>query len=137
MRYVFSRRSIDRLNTCHGDLVVLMAEALADDACPSDMTVLCGYRGEAEQTAAFESGASQLRFPQSRHNRSPSLAVDVAPYIGGVSWDWEHYHPLADHIKATWARLEASGRLSGAYDLRWGGDWTSFRDGPHWELRER
>ena len=114
-----------------------MAEALADDACPSDMTVLCGYRGEAEQTAAFESGASQLRFPQSRHNRSPSLAVDVAPYIGGVSWDWEHYHPLADHIKATWKRLETAGRLSGAYDLRWGGDWTSFKDGPHWELRER
>ena len=137
MRYRFSTRSIDRPNSCHGDLVILMAEALADDACPSDMTILCGYRGEAEQNAAFESGSSQLRFPQSRHNRSPSLAVDVAPYIGGVSWDWEHYHPLADHIKATWKRLETAGRLSGAYDLRWGGDWTSFQDGPHWELRER
>ena len=137
MTYRFSKRSIDRLNTCHGDLIVLMAEALADEACPSDMTVLCGYRGEAEQTAAFETGASQLRYPQSRHNRRPSLAVDVAPYIGGVSWDWADYHPLADHIKATWKRLEASGRLSGAYDLRWGGDFKTLKDGPHWEIRER
>ena len=43
MTYRFSQRSLDRLNTCHPDLVLLMTEALADPDCPSDMTVLCGY----------------------------------------------------------------------------------------------
>lgn len=136
MTYRFSSRSTERLETCHPDLILLMNEALADPECPSDMSILCGYRGEEEQNAAFESGASQLQFPQSRHNRSPSLAVDVAPYVGGITWDWQYYYPLADHIKATWARLGESGQLSGDYRLQWGGDWTSFKDGPHWELRE-
>jgi len=138
MTYRFSQRSLDRLGTCHPDLVLLITEALACPECPSDMTVLCGYRGEAEQNAAFESGASKLRFPQSRHNQYPSLAVDVAPYVNGsVSWDWDHYYPLAAHIKGTWTRLQAAGRFSEAYDLEWGGDWQSFKDGPHWQLNLR
>ena len=136
MTYRFSQRSLDRLGTCHPDLVLLITEALADPACPSDMTVLCGYRGEAEQNAAYDSGASKLRYPRSKHNKTPhSMAVDVAPYVGGsVTWDWKHYYPLADHIKATWARLQAAGRLSGDYGLGWGGDWQTFKDGPHWQL---
>lgn len=136
MTYRFSSRSTERLETCHPDLVLLMNEALADPECPSDMSILCGYRGEEEQNAAFESGASQLRYPQSRHNRSPSLAVDMAPYVGGITWDWDYYNPLAAHIKKVWARLSENGQLSGDYRLQWGGDWTSFQDGPHWELRE-
>ena len=135
MSYAFSSRSMQRLNTCHPDLVVLMTQAIADPECPSDMSVLCGYRGEEEQNAAYESGASKLRYPQSKHNKTPhSLAVDVAPYIGGISWDWQYYYPLADHIKEVWLRLKEDCQLSGEYDLEWGGDWTSFKDGPHWQL---
>jgi peptidoglycan L-alanyl-D-glutamate endopeptidase CwlK len=78
-------------------------------------------------------GKSQLAWPKSRHNSFPSMAVDAAPYVGGsVSWDWEHYHPLADHIKATWARLKAEGKVHG--ELEWGGDWRNFKDGPHWQI---
>jgi len=138
MTYRFSQRSLDRLNTCHPDLVLLMTEALADPACPSDMTVLCGYRGEADQNAAFDSGASQLRYPRSKHNKTPhSLAVDVAPYVGGsVSWDWQYYYPLNEHIEATWSRLEAAGSLSGLFRLTWGGRWA-MGDGPHYQVDPR
>lgn len=132
-RYRYGRRSLERLNSCDPDLFLLMCEALADPACPSDMTVLEGHRGEARQNEMHAAGRSQLRWPRSRHNTMPSMAVDVAPYVGGaVSWDWEHYHPLADHIKATWARLKAEGKVHG--ELEWGGDWRRFRDGPHWQL---
>jgi len=135
MTYRFSQRSLSRLQTCHPDLQLLMVEALGDPECPCDMSVLCGYRGEEEQNAAYASGASKLKFPQSRHNQTPSLAVDVAPYINGaISWDWEHYHPLAEHIKATWQRLEQRELTTGNHSLSWGGDWTSFKDGPHWQL---
>jgi peptidoglycan L-alanyl-D-glutamate endopeptidase CwlK len=61
------------------------------------------------------------------------MAVDVAPYVnGGVSWSWPHYHPMAEHIKATWSRLKAEGKVAGT--LEWGGDWRSFKDGPHWQI---
>ena len=138
MGYRFSKRSLDRLGTCHPDLVKLMTEAILDPACPSDLTVLCGHRGEKEQNAAFDAGRSKLRYPRSKHNGFPSLAVDVAPYIdGAVSWDWEHYYPLADHIRATWDRLEAAGALSGSFVLVWGGTGKTLRDGPHFEIRAR
>ena len=62
------------------------------------------------------------------------MAVDAAPYVGGISWEWKYYYPLADHIKATWNRLQKVGRVSKELRLEWGGDWSSFKDGPHWEL---
>jgi len=131
--YRFSRRSTERLQTCDPDLILLMNEALADPACPSDMTILEGHRGEARQNQMVAEGKSQLRWPKSRHNSFPSMAVDVAPYVnGGVSWSWPHYHPMAEHIKATWARLKAEGKVVGT--LEWGGDWRSFKDGPHWQI---
>ena len=135
MGYRFSSRSLERLRTCHADLVLLMTEALADPDCPSDISVLEGWRNQADQDAAFDSGASQLRWPQSRHNSTPSMAVDVAPYVnGGITWDWQYYYPLADHVKQVWERLSASGSTSGDYRLTWGGDFTTFKDGPHWQL---
>ena len=132
-RYRYGRRSLERLNSCDPDLILLFTQALADPACPSDMTVLEGHRGEARQNEMYAAGKSQLRWPRSRHNSFPSMAVDAAPYVGGaISWDWKHYHPLADHIKATWARLKAEGKVHG--ELEWGGDWRRFKDGPHWQL---
>ena len=106
MPYAFSNRSLDRLQTCHQDLILLMRSALIDPECPSDITVLEGHRNKARQNQMVDEGKSQLDWPHSRHNTWPSMAVDVAPYIlGAVSWDWDYYHPLAAHIRATWNRL--------------------------------
>ena len=131
----FSLRSMARLDTCHPDLIRLMSEVVRD----VDITVLEGHRDEARQNQMVAEGKSKLRWPRSRHNSTPSLAVDVAPYIAGkgASWDWADYHPLAAQVKATWDRLMSEGRLSGEYDLSWGGDWRSFPDGPHWQLDPR
>ena len=131
--YRFGRRSSERLATCHPYLQTLMRAALESPDCPCDFSVIEGHRGEARQNEMHDTGASQLRWPKSRHNTTPSLAVDVAPYIAGaISWDWTHYHPLAAHIKATWARLVAEGDVAG--ELEWGGDWRRFKDGPHWQI---
>ena len=131
--YRYGRRSTERLQSCDPDLILLMNEALADSACPSDITILEGHRGEERQNQMVAEKKSQLRWPRSKHNSFPSMAVDVAPYVGGsVSWDWKYYHPLAEHIKATWSRLQAEGKVVG--ELEWGGDWRSFKDGPHWQI---
>lgn len=133
MTYRYGRSSTERLQSCDPDLILLFNEALADPACPSDITILEGHRGEERQNQMVAEGKSQLRWPRSRHNSFPSMAVDAAPYVGGaISWSWPHYYPLADHIKATWARLKAEGKVHGT--LSWGGDWTTLRDGPHWEI---
>ena len=135
MSYRYSSRSLQRLNTAHPDLVLLFTEALASPDCPSDITILEGYRSKERQNELYEQGKSQLRYPKSYHNKNPSRAVDAAPYIdGGISWSWPHYYPLADHIKSVWNRLQTEGRVTAGLRLEWGGDWKSFPDGVHWQL---
>ena len=62
--YRFSRRSTERLQSCDPDLILLINEALADPACPSDITVLEGHRGEERQNQMVAEGKSQLRWPR-------------------------------------------------------------------------
>jgi peptidoglycan L-alanyl-D-glutamate endopeptidase CwlK len=76
-----------RLASCHSDLyrlIVLVSKGIDEGdlsyAGVKDMTVLCGYRGEAEQNKAVADGASKTPWPKSKHNRVPSDAVDVAPF---------------------------------------------------------
>jgi len=84
MEFKFGKSSLQRLRTCHDDLQLLCHAILED----MDITVLCGYRSEAEQNAAFAKGTSKLKFPRSKHNSFPSLAVDIAPVKNGkVDWN--------------------------------------------------
>jgi hypothetical protein len=70
----------------------------------TDVTVLCGYRGEAEQEAAFKAKASKLHFPHSKHNIIPSRAVDLAPYP--IDWgDREAFLALRGLVVRTAKKL--------------------------------
>jgi peptidoglycan L-alanyl-D-glutamate endopeptidase CwlK len=82
-----------RLDECHPDLQRLvedLAEQVDAGALAArgveDLTVLCGFRGQAEQDAAFKRGASKLKWPRSKHNAKPARAVDIAPY----PLDWKN-----------------------------------------------
>lgn len=131
----FSTRSHERLASCHPELQLLFNEVIKDFDC----SVLCGYRGEEAQQAAFYSGKSQRGFPHSKHNRSPSLAVDVAPYP--IDWhDTRRFILFAGFVQGVAANLYAQKRMT--HKVRWGGDWNgdhnlsnqSFYDLPHFEL---
>jgi len=124
----FSQRSRDRLDTCHPVLRRLMLLAIET----SDFTVLCGHRGRIEQESAFAGGQSKVNWPKSRHNISPSMAVDIAPYP--IDWhDEARFIALSREVKRAWAAMTQDSKSG--YDLMWGGDWSTFRDMPHWELR--
>jgi len=90
-----------------------------------DNTILCGHRGEAEQNKAFIEGKSNARFGESKHNEIPSEAVDVAPYP--IDWnDTERFARLAGIIEGVAHMLD--------YKIRWGGDFASIKDMPHFEI---
>lgn len=86
--------------------------------------VLEGMRTVERQRELVKRGASMTM--SSRH--LTGHAVDLAPIdaVGKVSWDWPLYHKLAPIVKAA-AKAEK-------VPLEWGGDWKSFKDGPHWQL---
>jgi peptidoglycan LD-endopeptidase CwlK len=128
----FSRRSLARLETCDHRLQMVLKRAITR----YDFTVLCGHRTKEEQNDAFERGASKLQWPRSKHNKTPSLAVDIAPFP--IDWDnLDRFRELAAIIMDEAAKLNIK--------LRWGADWNQngserderFRDYPHWEIVER
>jgi peptidoglycan L-alanyl-D-glutamate endopeptidase CwlK len=54
-------------------------------------------------------------------------AVDIAPWVDGtVSWAWPLYYKLAPAVKQASKECDVP--------VEWGGDWRSFKDGPHWQL---
>jgi len=97
-----------------------------------DFVVLCGFRNERDQNDAFEQGRSKVKWPNSRHNRSPSKAVDLAPLP--IDWkDTTRFKELAAIM------IEEAQRLG--IKLRWGGDFNQnglpddrFVDMPHFEI---
>lgn len=119
-KFKFSQRSLDNLKDIHPDLVAVIYRAL--EISPLDFVVIDGLRTVAEQKQLFESGAT--RTMNSRH--LTGHAVDIAPYVGRIRWDWPLFDVLAVAVK------EAAKQKGVA--VVWGGDWQSFRDGPHFEL---
>ena len=127
----FGRTSKTRLAECHPDLQRLFNEVIKTFDC----TILCGTRNEEDQNKAFDEGRSKVRFPDGKHNSSPSLAVDVAPWP--IDWeDIRRFYLFAGYVRRTAEELGI--KVRGGHD--WDGDFNiddqSFNDSPHWELKE-
>lgn len=121
MSIILGQRSLTRLEGVHPDLVRVVKKAAA--MSDIDFTVLEGLRTVERQKQLFAAGASTTM--KSRH--LTGHAVDLAPLLNGeVSWAWPQYHKLAKIMKAAAADEKVP--------LTWGGDWRTFKDGPHWEL---
>lgn len=121
MTYTLSKKSRDRLSGVHPDLVKVVERAI--EITEVDFAVLEGVRSKTRQEQLVKAGASQTM--RSRH--LTGHAVDLGAYVAGsVRWDWPLYHKLAAAVKQAAAELQIP--------IEWGGDWTTFKDGPHWQL---
>lgn len=120
----FSERSKRSLNGVHPDLVKVITRAL--HISPLDFVVIEGLRTRERQEQLVASGASQTM--DSRH--LTGHAVDLLP-IGpeGPAFDWPLYDQLGPAVKEAAAQM--------GVEVTWGGDWKSFKDGPHFELDRR
>lgn len=110
-----------RLKGVHPNLVKVVEEAIK--RTPIDFTVLEGLRTKERQKQLVAKGASKTM--NSYH--ITGHAVDIAPLVDGkVTWDWKYYNQLAPVIKQVAKEL--------GVNITWGGDWKSFKDGPHWQI---
>ena len=89
------------------------------------------YRVPERQDELYAQGRSKpgpvvtyKRGGESNHNRRPTPALDVAFLLadGSVSWSGLLLSKFARLMKAADARVA------------WGGDWSKFKDRPHFEL---
>ena len=115
-------RSERNLKGVHPHLVKVVRRA----AKKSSFIVTEGLRTLERQKKLKAAGAS--RTLNSRH--ITGHAIDVAALVNGkVRWDWPLYHAIAKEMKQAAADL--------GVPIVWGGDWRSFKDGPHFELDRR
>jgi peptidoglycan LD-endopeptidase CwlK len=139
-----SKRSLDNLAGVHPHLIRIVNRAL--QSSPVDFTVIEGLRTLQRQRELFSQGYTQTL--SSRHFKSEvsgyGNAVDLWPIdpdtgrlVPGRLFDangrerenprlWELYHILGPAVKAA-AKAEE-------LPIQWGGDWKSFKDGPHYQL---
>lgn len=121
----FGAESKIKLMTCHPKL-----KAIADEAIKLyDFSVICGGRNEADQNEAFLTGKSKEEWPNSKHNKSPSQAMDLYPYpidLSGSAQSIHRFYYLAGTIMAVADKLNIK--------IRWGGSFSTIVDLPHFEL---
>lgn len=131
-------RSLDKLKGVHPDMVavVLRAAELHQDSI-TKFIVTEGVRSLERQKELFLAHKSQTM--NSRHLVGKDLlghAVDLAIWedrdedkvvdADELSWKFAAYKDLADKMKQAAKELNIS--------IKWGGDWTTLKDGPHFEL---
>ena len=116
--YKLGNKSRRRLYGVHADLVAVVQRAI--EITEQDFTVLEGLRTQERQQQLYSTGKSKTM--NSRH--LTGHAVDLAPWP--ITWDWDHFYPIADAMKQAAEELDVP--------LEWGGDWKSFPDGPHFQL---
>lgn len=121
MTFTLSHRSEDRLKGVHPDLVKVVVRAL--ELSDIDFSVIEGLRTVERQKELLQKKATTTM--RSRH--LTGHAVDLAAIVGNeIRWDWPLYDQLAHYMKAAAHELDIP--------LEWGGDWVTFKDGPHFQL---
>jgi len=125
----YSKRSAIRLAQCDDRIQQVFNRVIKTVDC----TILVGHRNQETQDDMFETKRSQLRWPKSKHNQLPSLAVDAICYP--IDWyDRERITLFAGFVLGTAYNMNIP--------LRWGGDWNrdwytkdnNFDDLVHYEL---
>ena len=135
----FSAGDLEKLDTCD-----LRLQLLAKDVVVYiPHKILEGHRGEIAQHQAFLDGKSQLDWPNGKHNKLPSTAMDVAPlyFDAGVHIDWNDrgaFGRLMGHYERAAYQRGIKIRLGMDWDMDWrtsGLDPNSkFLDMPHIEI---
>jgi hypothetical protein len=108
-----------------------------------DCAILTGHRDKQTQEAMYfsEPQRSKVRWPNSKHNSFPSMAVDVAPWPIPQKWGekWKDRVKFYE-LKAIIFYVAAQK----GYKVRYGGDWdmdydyhdNKFDDLVHFEIIE-
>ncbi|MAE55384.1 MAG: hypothetical protein CMK23_05275 [Porticoccaceae bacterium] len=119
--YSLSQRSLKKLDGVHPDLVDVVKRAI--EITEVDFGVSEGMRTLETQKEYLEKGVTTTL--KSRH--LTGHAVDLFAYVGRQArWEMPLYEKIASAMKQAAYELKTP--------IEWGGDWTTFKDGPHFQL---
>ncbi len=122
MMFKLSKASLDKLQGVKKPLVDVVKRAI--EITEIDFGISEGVRTKERQKKLFNEGKSKTL--NSRHLTGD--AVDVYAWVDNyVNWNFHYYEKIA---KAMFKAAEELG-----VEIEWGGNWKSFKDGPHFQLK--
>lgn len=117
-RYEFGHKSREVFGTLDPRLQRVVKELLRY----VDVSLLQGHRDKATQNHYFDAGVTKVRWPKSKHNALPSLAVDLQPYP--LPKTDNDLRAALGYIAGLAMRIADEEGVR----LRWGGDWNMNGD---------
>lgn len=119
----FSEKSKAKLQGVDPRLVKVAELAL--QRSPFDFGITCGLRTVEEQKNLVHEGKS--RTMKSKHLEG--RAIDIVIYINGkANWDVDNYRKVSQVFKQV--------ATEEGVQIEWGGDWKSFVDAVHFQLKD-
>ena len=137
MSFQLPAKSIARLAGVHPSLARVILESAKRSRRKFVVTEgVRTYARQKELVLAKKSQTMRSRHVPESNACKVSCAVDLAIWedrdldkvvdVDELSWKFPQYKELADTVKEVAAEL--------GIPIEWGGDWTSLKDGPHFQL---
>lgn len=132
MAFNLNERSLYKLEGVDSRLVEIVK--LAAKLSNEFFIVTEGVRSLERQKELYAAGKSKTMNSYHLKGKAVDLAAwfdmdkDKVVDADELSWKFEHYVEIANAMK------EAARQLG--YKITWGGDWKSFKDGPHFQIEE-
>ena len=114
--------SAGKLGGVDRDLIEVME--LANKISPLKFRITEGTRSFERQKELVASGASKTL--NSKHLDGRAVDIFVTPPGNEEPWQFEHFQEVAKYVKLAANAL--------GHKIIWGGDWPTFKDGPHFEI---
>ena len=126
MNFKFSQKSLEKLASVDVKLQKLANEVLK--ISPFDFAITEGFRDRATQNKYFCEGKSKCDGINTLSKHQQGLAIDIMVYDENAKGTWQekYYYQVAGIFKAVAKQMNIN--------IRWGGDFKSILDMPHFEL---
>lgn len=126
--FKFSEKSEKLLNTVDKRLGMLAREVIKISTY--NFCITCGFRTQEEQQAIFKSNKGKTLCDgvknKSKHQQGKAIDVMCFDESGKGTWEKKYYVAVADVFKRKAEELKI--------DIKWGGEFKSIVDCPHFEL---
>lgn len=127
--YKLSKISESRLDGINSTLKAIVKQAIKTSPIDFGIPADGGLRTAERQNELFKKGVSKYDGYNKKSYHQTGKAFDIYAYVDGkASWNKEHLTTIARHIQEV-------AKTMFNVDLKWGGDFKTFFDAPHFELK--
>lgn len=120
-------------------ILIEFANRLLHDS-PLDLSIPWrgGLRTAEQQREIYDRGASKCDGTHKKSYHQSGNAIDICIYSKTIEgmYDRDRLEVIGDIGLLVWSEMEYDGVTDG-YELTWGGNFRSFYDPVHWEIKKR